>query len=562
VTEQTHRKLTLIGAVALGVAIRAVDFLNCRSLALDEARLAVNIASRSFLGLLKPLGMDQSAPPLFLWGERVLFLLGGYSECVLRFLPVVAGVLAAMLMYPLAQRFLVEQEARLAALVGTFCPLLITYSNVVKQYSMELLVTLSLVLVFERALEKEFGRCTFVTLLLAGALAPWLSLTSAFVLAVAWVLLVTEAVRGRPRALRLTVAASVVWAASGVVAYLAVYRAAAGNPYMQHFWELAFIRPGRPGFLTHTWKSFEDLVWGFIAGDFLIDRRPFLLVLHVATATVAALCVAGVFRLSREWSWSTTSWLWGPAVMAFTASALGLFPIAPRLTLFMLPGLIILVMAGLDDGLARIGGWVGRHRVGAMIVCIVLPLEFQAVVRTFALEPSGQFRQMVAELRARRRPDESVYVFARSLPAWIYYSTDWARPDTARLRYLVGAASSHGFAFENAPTRGRVKAHEVEQAAPAPQAPGELLGLPSGMEWREVEEHVGAQPDSGWVEAEERRIQAAARPGVWVLATTYYEPETRLFEALERDATRRTYARLRPGSALVRYEFPPRTPAK
>ena len=81
------------------------------------------------------------------------------------------------------------------------------------------------------------------------------------------------------------------------------------------------------------------------------------------------------------------------------------------------------------------------------------------------------------------------------------------------------------------------------------------MGLPSGMEWVEVREQQRAAPDSGWVDAETRRIESAATPGVWVLASTFYAAETELFSALERDATRRTFANLRPGSALVRYEF-------
>jgi hypothetical protein len=42
-----------------------------------------------------------------------------------------------------------------------------------------------------------------------------------------------------------------------------------------------------------------------------------------------------------------------------------------------------------------------------------------------------------------------------------------------------------------------------------------------------------------------------------VIATTFYSAETDLFAVLERNATRRTFAHLRNGSALVRYEFAP-----
>jgi hypothetical protein len=75
------------------------------------------------------------------------------------------------------------------------------------------------------------------------------------------------------------------------------------------------------------------------------------------------------------------------------------------------------------------------------------------------------------------------------------------------------------------------------------------------MEWREVQEHVRTEPDSGWVEVERRRIETAAAPGVWVIASTYYAPESELFAALERDGSRRTFAHLGGGSVLARYEF-------
>ena len=176
---QDHRGgpgyLAFLGALALGIAIRAVDFFNCRSLGLDEARLAVNIAARSLLGLLRPLDMDQTAPPLFLWGERLACLLSGHSDCALRLSPVAAGTAAALLMYPLARRFLDDVEARLAAVIGIFCPLLITYSNAVKQYSVELLAAVLLLLLLEPVSRRGSGRRTAAAVLAAGSIAPWVS---------------------------------------------------------------------------------------------------------------------------------------------------------------------------------------------------------------------------------------------------------------------------------------------------------------------------------------------------------------------------------------------------
>ena len=547
--------VAFIGALALGIAIRAVDFLNCRSLGLDEARLAVNVASRSLLQLLRPLDLDQSAPPLFLWGERLVFQLLGQSDCGLRLLPVAAGTAAGVLMYPLASRFLEEAEARLVAMIAMFCPLLITYSNAVKQYSVELLAAVLLLLFLEQAFRRDAERSLALGVLAAGALAPWISLSSVFVLSTGWAVLAGRAIRHRAGAARLAVSSAAVWGASGAIAYATVYRTASGDPYLNRFWELAFVTPARPGFVGHAWKTLEDQVWGFVAGDPLIDRRPFLWLVHVGTVLVVTLCALGCRRILRTRGRAACWWLAGPAIVTFVASMLGLFPIAPRLTLFLLPGMMVLFVAGLSD-VVRLGGESpARRRLAVATAVLLLPMATFAVVRTFALEPPGHFQRLVRELREHRLPGEPVYIFARSLPAWIYYSTDWTRPDTLRLRFLTAAAHSTGGAFENAPSRGLVREPEARAVGPSPAAPGELLGLPSGMEWREVQEHVRAEPDSGWVDVERRRIESAAAPGIWVLASAFYEPETELFAALERDASRRTFAHLRGGSALVRYEF-------
>jgi hypothetical protein len=547
--------LAIVAGVGLGVAVRAVDMVSCRSLNLDEARLAINLAARSWIGLLAPLDMDQSAPPLFLWGQHLMLELFGYGDCALRLLPGLAGIAAALLMYPLARRFLEPAEARLAALVAIFSPLLINYSSAVKQYSVELLVAMAFLLLGERVLRDPTRPSRAGALLLAGVVAPWLSLTSIFVLAACWAYLLALSFGGDLRMRRLFAAATGLWGLSCGAAYLLVYRAASHNAYMRRFWELAVLSPTRPGFGQRAWKTAEDVVWGFVSGDPLVERAPYIVPLRAGTVVLMALCVVGAVRLRRERGGGAAWWLGGPVLLAAAASLAGAFPIAPRLILFAFPALIVLEVAGAGWAFARLGPAGHRAALVAAIVLVVLPLELASVVRTLALEPPGYFAQLVKDVRRERKASEPVYVFARSLPAWIYYSTDWSAPDTARLRYLVRLAGAGGAGFENTPARGRVRQADLNGLTYTRDGDVELLGLPSGMEWREVEGHVAEHPDSGWAELEAERIERAAYPGVWVLASTFYAPETTLFARLEHDAARRTASRIRAGSALVRYEF-------
>lgn len=88
--ERLVRRL-LVAALTVGIALRAPLYLANPSLLLDEARVALNVASRSFAGLAQPLDYDQTAPVLFLWMAKAATLLGGVNEYSMRVLPFVAG---------------------------------------------------------------------------------------------------------------------------------------------------------------------------------------------------------------------------------------------------------------------------------------------------------------------------------------------------------------------------------------------------------------------------------------------------------------------------------------
>ena len=75
-----------------------------RSLWYDEAALALNITSRGFVELVAPLDYLQTAPPMFLWAERLIVILFGANDWTLRLVPLGAGVVTAPVTWVVARR--------------------------------------------------------------------------------------------------------------------------------------------------------------------------------------------------------------------------------------------------------------------------------------------------------------------------------------------------------------------------------------------------------------------------------------------------------------------------
>ncbi|MEO6058110.1 MAG: hypothetical protein ABIQ49_14905, partial [Gemmatimonadales bacterium] len=234
----------------------------------------------------------------------------------------------------------------------------------------------------------------------------------------------------------------------------------------------------------------------------------------------------------------------------------GLYPMAQRLILFVVPVLVVLGVAGLDATVGLSGArWERPAWLGAS-VGMVLPLLWVSVLQGAKPDAAPRMAGLVKEL-APRRAGEPVYVFGRALPAWEFYTTDWSYPDHARLAFLDRVARSDGPAFENSPSRERPVARTEGADLWYRSSRGqELIGLPTGMEYRAGGRLSRRRPDAGWVPREADRIQGAASPGVWVVMAEFFGPEYELLEELKRRGGAITYGRSWPGHILFRYEFP------
>ena len=116
-----------------------------RSLWLDEALLADNILTRNLRQLFAPLDHNQAAPFGFLLAEKVLGRWLGYSEYVLRAIPLVAGITSVILFLSIARRILAPRAVPIAISLFAIAPPLIYYSSELKQYSSDTAIGLLIV---------------------------------------------------------------------------------------------------------------------------------------------------------------------------------------------------------------------------------------------------------------------------------------------------------------------------------------------------------------------------------------------------------------------------------
>jgi hypothetical protein len=539
--------------VCLAAYLRIALWLQPRSLWIDEAMLGLNIASRTYLGLLPPLDYDQAAPLLYLWIERSMVAVFGVSEASLRLPALAAGIVTVPLIYLVARRLFCQRVALLASAMSAMSPTLIHFSSEVKQYAVEACASCAVVYLGLRWLEEPSSPRRWLALVALGVVAIWLALPVAFVLASAGLAaLLTQGLPVHDRVRRIGHLV-IWWGGSLAVSYLWVYRYAKHDSYLRHYWSQAFLTPGRPGVLLDTGVAVRAVLWGPLAIDTLMGVANLATVVFVpAVSIVIALFLAiGVRRLVRAIGSPGSTLVLGPLVLAFLASTLQVYPISARTTMFYMPTLIVLAAAGVEE-------FAGRLRsplfTWAVMIVACVPLAWITVGELRNADPREHLRPLIASLQVRRLLGEPVYVFAGAIPAWAMYTTNWKSPDTERLDYLRRIAHAGGPAFVNTPSRGRAVRNEGSGLTYPGPGGLEVYGIPAGLEAR-VFGLTNPMPDVGWSENEARRIRGVANPGVWLILSHFYGPEGVLLRALEAEGAQLTYHDFRNGAALIRYEF-------
>jgi len=409
--------------VCLGIALRISQYSFDRSLFLDEAFVATNIAERSAAGLLQPLEFDQRAPAGFLVGVKLATLCLGRSDSSLRLLPLVSGILSVLLFAAVCRRVLSPVCANFALLLFALSPPLIFLSSDLKQYSTDALVATVVLLASILVAESGFAPRRIAVLGLTGGVALWFSFPAVFVLAGVGLTLFAAAARKRNwgEMKRLSILVP-LWGAGFVSLWWTQLRFFESEPGWKSLWNDAFM-PLIP-------TSLGDLLW--------FPNRFFHLVTNPVGLSFPGLgglaCLVGIGCLWRQ-SRFRTALLLAPIAVALLASGFRVYPVSGRSIIFMAPTLLVIISAGID-GIRRSVVQPGVAWMWAFAaVCICFNpamsakthiLNRQMYTNTLFMDYKfEEMKPLMAHIRKHWRCGDLVYLYSQSHVAFEYYADQY-----------------------------------------------------------------------------------------------------------------------------------------
>ena len=373
--------------------------------------LALNIVNRDFAGLFKPLDYDQGTPLGFLLIEKLFNVLLGKNELVLRLFPLMIGLASLWLFYLLLKRTTSGVGLLITLALFALNPRLVYYSSEVKQYILDVAVTIGLLLMVEPLFGAKPSKKDFVWLTLAGLLALWFSHPALFVIAGIGLTLVFAYLKRRDYAsLRLALGMGCIWVANLVFLYGLILKDLHQNTFMQEYWQAAFVP--MPPWTDLGWyvKSISDN----ISLQFGMPYIPLLV--------FGLMCIGWVllWQQRQEYALAFACILF----VTLTASALQLYPVLERMILFLVPVGLILIGKLMEVIQQRIH----IHpilNVGIMLVSSVYLLygPFTTSLGYF-MQPKyyEHIRPAMAYIQEKVKPGDVLFVTYGAIPAFRFYA--------------------------------------------------------------------------------------------------------------------------------------------
>jgi len=391
--------------LAIGCALLQAG-LN-RSLWLDEGKLATNIITRDYKGLLQPLDSNQVAPIGFLLLEKLMTQLFGNNDFVLRIIPFLGYILALFYMFKSAK--LISRSVLFALLATAILSVnykLLYYSWEVKQYAIDVFVCL-LVLYYSLKIITTPTTKRLIGFALIGMVSLWVSNISVIVLAAfggyaMWMLCIRQKKW-------MALVPGILWVLSfGVYYWLFV----AGHPInregsMLDFWEFGFLplNPFSFEFYSYLAHIAKDICF-FIMEGYVLMLIP------------AIFIAVGLVKAIKDKFYILLYALGAPILIHLVLSGLRLYPMRDRLLLYLIPLAILIMSYGI---VVAINYCCKRYTWSPIaIIGPVLGLMFFVFLKKYPFHVE-EVRDSIQHIAQQIEPSETLYVYGSAIDVYNFY---------------------------------------------------------------------------------------------------------------------------------------------
>lgn len=514
--QQRRLRLLLAGVMLAGAMIRVVQYAMCRSLWVDEAMLALSVGMRDYAGLLHPLLYDQIAPTLFLFGSKLSVTIGGTNELSLRLVPLIAGVGALGVVARMGPSMVGPVAAIIGLALLAASPSPVYYSQEFKPYAVEMAYAALVLATANAAMQGKSRVATACWLCGLGVIGPWISASAIIVvLGVCGCLFIRACARRRWIDLRLPIYVGTASLVSFYPAYRVVYGVAARGEYIRSFWQDSYITLAGSDGIRRNVVLVERVLWGtFVGKPPAAIQWPIApvvgdIVWHAVSLVLVTLVGYGVIRLWQHGRGWQAALLLAPALALAAVSAAGVYPIATRFALFVVPGIALLMGVALES--LAMSMPLRNPLLGASVLAVPIVAMGCPANGRWRLSDDQWSRARQVTTWARDGSNYT-YVYSRGVPQYLFYATDWSEPNRATVDVAHMLTRPGSTAFENRPTLTTLVAQDSVLLRNLVQR-GIILGLPDGLSFRYMTGWNRLAPDSVWAVSEVARMSAVAKGG-------------------------------------------------
>ncbi len=396
--------------VAIGSVLRIIIYLQNRNLFIDESNIARNIFEKGYAALAMPLAYEQYAPPVFLWILKLVTDIFGYSEYAFRVFPLAMGIGSLVLMVMVMKQLISYKS--LWYPLGLFAVgfIFLRYSSELKQYMGDIFIGLSLILLALRNEQQHVKRGKFILLwVLAGSIAIWSSMPSVFILAgIGAYYFVASIKEKRFRDIVPLVIVYALWMAQFAFYFYTILKPQAETSYLQNFHEPYFLfwDVWNKDHLMHNWYVFKEILQE--SGGYS----------YTAWLFNSLLIIIGAVAIIKK-SPARACLLIVPVLLTLLAAAMHKFSLIPRVTLFMMPLLLLLIGYGFAQLMnVRFVIW----QLAIVLYGFMCIENFNMIKMAYEPWKMEELTEELAFLKERNIKGNQLYVHNGARPAFIYYT--------------------------------------------------------------------------------------------------------------------------------------------